>query len=411
MKQLPQNAQAVASAKAVGKTATEYRIKGVPGLVLLCQPSGRAAYYFFYSRTVRGGRKLRKVRIGARGPLTLAEAKRAALGLAASVEAGGDPADRQKQDTRLTFRGLAERRLDEDRSLAPRTAAGYRHVLARHVFPEIGESDAATLTKSAVRGALNPISSDRQADIARAAIGSTYRWAIRQGYLEENPAAGLGQRQAIAPRTRTLSTSELGRLLTGLDDPHSPLDPVMRSILRIALYSAQRRNEVAFAQVSEFDFTSDPPTWTIPGRSRLGGTIDYGRSKNRQTQILPLTPRLSDLFRSAVRKHGAGDFVFVPSARVGIRLRAVRGESVSRAMSRLRSHIGVPDITVHDLRRTASTFWGLAGVPPHINDALLNHRPAATNTTARHYNFARYTSDMLAALDLWGRHLDSLPHG
>lgn len=181
----------------------------------------------------------------------------------------------------------------------------------------------------------------------------------------------------------------------------------MRSILRIVLYSAQRRNEVVFAQISEFDFTSDPPTWTVPGRSRLGGTIDYGRSKNRQTQILPLTPRLTDLFRSAAQIYGAGDFVFVSPGLSGTRFQAVRGESVSRAMSRLRSHIGVPDITVHDLRRTASTFWGLAGVPPHINDALLNHRPAATNTTARHYNFARHTIEMLAALDLWGRHLDS----
>ena len=64
----------------------------VPGLVLLVQPTGAKSFAVRYSRAGR----VMKVTLGPYPALSLAEARRRALGIAASVANGADPAEEKK---------------------------------------------------------------------------------------------------------------------------------------------------------------------------------------------------------------------------------------------------------------------------------------------------------------------------
>jgi integrase len=47
--------------------------------------------------------------------------------------------------------------------------------------------------------------------------------------------------------------------------------------------------------------------------------------------------------------------------------------SVSKAMERTRDKLGIKDITMHDLRRTAGTYMSQYGVPKDVRERILNH--------------------------------------
>jgi integrase len=62
---------------------------------------------------------------------------------------------------------------------------------------------------------------------------------------------------------------------------------------------------------------------------------------------------------------------------------------------------------LHDLRRTATT--GMAGlrVLPHVVDRILNHTSGTIRGVARVYNRFEYQDERKAALEAWGRAVES----
>lgn len=88
---------------------TEWRIKGVRGLVLTISPGGAATYYFYYRIKVPSadGSSMRwahrKLKLGRRDALDYAAAKRQAEDFRRVVDDGGDPAadKKQKEEARL----------------------------------------------------------------------------------------------------------------------------------------------------------------------------------------------------------------------------------------------------------------------------------------------------------------------
>ena len=87
--------------RVVGREA-EYRIQGIPGLVLVAQrprKDGRTSriWRVYYSLTNGNGRTIRKVRLGPYPAIGLAEARRRAAELMEAVERGADPVAEQGQ--------------------------------------------------------------------------------------------------------------------------------------------------------------------------------------------------------------------------------------------------------------------------------------------------------------------------
>ena len=67
--------------------------------------------------------------------------------------------------------------------------------------------------------------------------------------------------------------------------------------------------------------------------------------------------------------------------------------------------------TLHDLRRTAASGMAGIGIPPHVVEAVLNHKSGTIKGVAAVYNRYNYLTEKRAALDAWARRLDTIVKG
>jgi integrase len=86
--------------------------------------------------------------------------------------------------------------------------------------------------------------------------------------------------------------------------------------------------------------------------------------------------------------------------------------SVSTAMERARAKLGISDLTVHDLRRTAGTYLSQLGVPKDVRERIMNHGgKRKSSVTDGVYNRYEYDAEKRAALELWADALDCIVQG
>jgi integrase len=130
--------------------------------------------------------------------------------------------------------------------------------------------------------------------------------------------------------------------------------------------------------------------------------------KNKKQQTVPLSRQAVVRFRQAIELADGNKFVFPAetkhlSSGANPRTPHIHGESVSKALRRLRSQYGIDDITLHDLRRSISTWLGDNGTRPDVIDLILNHQPR--DVTRRHYNLSTMQDLVRTALQVWADHV------
>ena len=409
---LPLNMQAVRAAKAKGANATEYQIGNERGLKLVVLPSGTGTYVLRYDVPARGGRIQRKLKIGRRDAMTVYQARTRADELRRQVEAGSDPVTTAAaRDNALTFRELAEERFSRDPDLADSTKKLYAEALALDAYAAIGDLPANEVTASRVVTILDKIEARGalvQADRTKSAIGGVFAWGRKRCLVATNPTVGLGRRSPATARERVLTDTELAAFWHASQSQEAWLSRAMRYILQLAVLTGQRRSEVAGARVSELKLDCAAPTWTIAGDTRRSGKVVRGRTKNRREQVLPLSRQAVELFREAIGLADGSPCVFPanPAAtqpQGKTRVPHIHGESVSKAVRRLRTRFQIEDVTIHDMRRAISTWLGEQGVRPDVIDRILNHRPR--DITRLHYNFAGMDGLLRSALQMWADHV------
>jgi integrase len=377
---------------ASGAQIAEYRIGGARGLVLHVLQSGTATWYFHYDAEIGKRRERRKLKIGRLDEVTLARALGEAERLRPLIRQGADPVSQIAANREaLTFGDLANERLDKGDPLRPGTLRDYGHVLAKDVLPAIGNIPAKAVTRDDVIRVLDVISargSNRRADTARAVISSIFSHGLDRGLVSDNPASGLRNRHDYQPRDVIASPDDIRRLWSAMDEGEAAMSPTIATIVRLALLTGLRRTEIAAARKAELDLDSASPVLTIP----------RGRAKNRNAHRVPLGRQAASLFRQAVEAAGESEFVF-PGERSPSH---IASRSVSKAMQRTRDKLGIKDITMHDLRRTAGTYMSQYGVPKDVRERILNHGGMRKGSiTESVYNRYEYDAEKRAALELW----------
>ena len=282
--------------------------------------------------------------------------------------------------------------------LRPGTQRDYGHVLNRDILPVIGNKPAKAITREDVIDVLDRVSergANRRADTARAVISSIFGYGLDRGLVAANPASGLRNRHDYQPRDVVASEDDIRRLLAALDNGDAAMSPPVVTIVRLALLTGLRRTEIAAARKAELELSSTSPVLTIP----------RGRAKNRNAHRVPLSPQAAALFRQAVKAAGKSQFVF-PGERSASH---IASRSVSKAMERTRGKLGIKDITMHDLRRTAGTYMSRLGVPKDVRERILNHGGSRKGSiTDGVYNHYEYEAEKRAALELWADAIDGI---
>jgi integrase len=280
----------------------------------------------------------------------------------------------------LTLRVLFEERLALDKDIAARTLEDYRKELELDVFPRIGDVPAVELTSDQIADVLERVErrSRHSTHRARCAIGSTYRWALRRSKLRRNPVVGL-------------------------------------RIMKLAILTGLRESEVAGGHIRELRLDGPLPRWTITRTiSRAGQKVEGRMKRKRRDHVLPLTPPVVALLRRALELNLGSEFIFpadltrTPNGKMP-RKPHINGESVARAMARLRKEIGLEDVRVHDFRKCLTTWLAEYGVIREVRKHILHHAPE--DATDAHYDFSTLEGPVRSALQAWADHISTLASG
>jgi integrase len=399
---LPANVKAIRRAvrdAAASGGVREFRIDGVRGLVLLALPSGTATWYLHYDLAVGRKRRRRKLKIGRLDDIALADAIGVAERQRPDIRTGADPVGRRQNERHEpTFAELVEERFAQGSPLRPATERDYRHVLAHDVLPALGALPAKQVTRDQIVMVINKVASrgaTRRADTTRAIIRSIFAFGIDRGLVDSNPATGLKNRHAYHPREVIADAAHIRTLWEGIESGRAPMATTIGLIVRLALLTGLRRAELAATKQADLDLESARPLLIIPS----------GRAKNRNLHRVPLSPQAAQLFREALGRAGDSPFLF-PGAIPGTH---VLPRSVSKAMERTRDALAIPEVTIHDLRRTVGTYMSQLGVPRDVRERILNHGgKRAGNLTDGVYNRYEFDAEKRAALELWADALDAI---
>jgi integrase len=273
-----------------------------------------------------------------------------------------------------------------------------------NVVPIIGAVKLADLHRRDITRVLDPIKKRKRPIEATRVfedLRAMVRWAVGQGYLDQNPMEAMEPPATAAPRVRFLTDDELRTLWNGLPKSLARSKTCQR-IVRLCLVTAQRVGEVAGMRPSELDMKA--ATWTIPA----------SRSKNGYAHTVPLSRLAVELIQEALAAAGEGaEFVFPnPDGNGSLPASAV-ARTILRAHEpdedRPNGRFGIAHWTAHDLRRTAVSGMAELKVAPIVLGHVINHRSVTrAGVTLSVYSQYDYAKEKREALNLWAAHVQSI---
>ena len=127
--------------------------------------------------------------------------------------------------------------------------------------------------------------------------------------------------------------------------------------------------------------------------------IPAERSKNGKAHSVPLSPLAIALFKEAKATAGDSKYLFPSPRNPDV---PISRDTVTRALQVNRERLGLEDVRVHDLRRTASSNMSALGVPKHVRERVLNHSLGRLDQS---YDLYEYLAEKRAALIRWSERL------
>jgi integrase len=383
------NARNVTTLQAVGGVRTDYRDELLPGFFLRVTPQGTRSFGIVYT-TLDG--RLRRCTLGPVGPLGLSQARSQAKKLRGAVAQGEDPHGdrmiaRRQRLTAATLEDLAESFLSSKEALAwrPKTRQEFARILRVEVVPALGHLKPDEVRRGEVRALVDRLS-DRAPVMANRVFEVTrrlYTWAMGRDLVEASPCVGLSKPSPETQRDRVLTEDEIRAVWAACEAEPG----IIADAFRLMLVTAQRRGEVLSMRWQDVDGS----WWTIPA----------ALAKNGLAHRVPLSRQALTILER-LRKRSNGPWVF-PSPTTDRPI-----ENPQKAAERLRERSKVPDLRLHDLRRTAASLMTGMGISRLTVMKILNH--AEREVTAV-YDRHSYDPEKRSALEAWGRRLEQVLSG
>jgi integrase len=372
----------------------------LPGFGICVRETGLKAWAVQY-RTSDG--RSRRESLGDIRAVTLEEARATARDRISRARRGEDPqADKLAARRALKVLKLVDDYLeDTTKQHKPRYQLEVERHLRRRAAP-LHNMAAVSVTRSDVNQLIQAIAQQNggiEANRVRASLSAMWTWSLRTGRIEgDNPVAYVPKPSKETPRERVLTDAELAVIwdCTGGDHDHD-------RIVRLLLLTGARREEVGAMEWGELLFSPDGVSalWTIPReRTKNGlahevplGLLALAQLPAQREDNPKVFGRLSNGFSGWSRC----------KERLDQRIEAALHDNETRAA------VFATGWTLHDLRRTFSTWCNENGVDSHVVEAMLNHVSGrARHGVAGIYNKATYRAQKSAALAAWEAHLSRL---
>ncbi len=317
-----------------GEAQTDYFDTDCAGLALRVS-SRRKSWTFHYSLA---GRK--RLTFGAYPLLSLSAARTKADEARAAIAAGSDPRSIASE----TLTSVCAEYMRREGGLL-RSADWRQGVLARHVYPTLGNRPIAEIRRSEIVRLLDHIADESGAPMADKTLGIVRKvmnwYAARSDDFRSPIVRGMARtRMSETARDRTLSDDEIRAIW-------SASGGVFGNFVRFLLLTAARRTEAARMTWTEVAGSD----WTLPA----------SRNKTGVDLVRPLSASALALLPS-----GEG---FVWSTNGGAT--AIAGFTLFKRQ--LDAASGVSEWRLHDLRRTARSLMSRAGIPTDHAERCLGH--------------------------------------
>ena len=382
----------LASRKAPACGRTIYTDSTVPGLTFrVSAPTksnseGRRDWLLRY-RPRRQAQKA--VALGAYPVVSLSMARQRAGAIVAAAKRGIDliaTEEREEQAQRAAqakARPLAD--IANDYLDSVKHLRSWRSIESRtrcHIIPKLGNKPVGEVTRADVVDFLDRLERGEglrhQVNRCRETLRAIFAYAIERELVTVNPIVGVSKRRVETPRDRILTADELTALWMAIEK----LPELPRAYFRVVLLTGARRNEVRGMAWSELDL--DAGLWRLPAE----------RTKSGRPFELPLSAPILEMLRTLPR---IGPMVFAFDGK--------RPITVHQLIERLRRDAGLPDVRLHDLRRTLRTGLAELGISFEVAERVLNHAMPGLQAV---YNRHSYAAEKRTALVLWAEHVLSL---
>lgn len=378
----------------------DYKLTDGAGLYLLVRPNRSKLWRFKY----RFDGKEKLLSLGRYPDLGLADARLRREEAKLALRQGRDPGAKPDEANGMTFE-VAARAWHTHRSpsLDPGHASRLLTRLERDAFPALGRRELRTVKSADVLAMVRTVEARGALDVSRRLkqhVSQIYRFAIPQGWADNDPAAVLTDLLRPKPRVRHMARvgmNELPDLVRAIDQYDGDETPRRRAVTRAALLFTlltwARTSETRLAKWDEFEgLDGTEPLWRVPAV----------RMKMEREHLVPLAPQVVALL-SELREGASGDFVF-PGDKLG---RPISQNTMIYGCYRM-GYRGRQ--TVHGFRGIASTWANEAECyrPDWVEMALAH---SDRDEVRGAYNSALYLTPRRRMLGAWADLLGALISG
>jgi integrase len=262
--------------------------------------------------------------------------------------------------------------------LKARTYADYSYYLNRHF--RYGTTKLDELSPYTIASTINKLGNRPSTQrYAYGVIRAVMRWAHRKHYVDRNPMERMQNPQRYIPRERVLTDDELRQVWRAAGDD------TFGKIVKLLILTGQRKGEIT-------KLTGD-----MVGENTI--TFPALLTKNGRKHTIPLGTTARVLLDPISNESG---YFFLASGKT------TPFNGYSTCKPKLDKRSGVPNWTLHDLRRTFASGLAAQGVQLPVIERMLNHISGSFGGIVGVYQRYDFMPEMRDAIAKWESHLQNL---
>ena len=362
------------------------------GLFLDITTTGVKSWWYRYSLN---GKQERLV-IGRYPDLSLKDARQVRDESASLVAKGISPKKDKAKPRGILFKDYGERYLNEVIKKERKNPYNMILCLNKDIYPMIGNVALDQINVDDVRRVIwrkKDQGYDAAANQVRGLLKRMFDYAMTLGLVPFNPVLSIPTRHIYkaVPRERYLKTDEIRMFYTTL--LNSRIYRPRKLGLLLSLLTLVRKSELLRAKWEHIDF--EQRLWLIP-ETKADSATGYSRE-----MVVYMSDQVIEIFKELKTIAGNEPFVFV-GRQSGTH---ISHNAFNTAQKSALSLTDIPDFTVHDLRRTASTHLNEQGFNSDAIEACLNHTMRGVRGV---YNKAKYEKERTEMMMKWSNHIFSV---
>ena len=362
------------------------------GLFLDITTTGVKSWWYRYSLN---GKQERLV-IGRYPDLSLKDARQVRDESASLVAKGISPKQSKNKVTSVLFSDYGERYLNEVIKKERKDPYNMILCLNNDIYPMIGHIALDQIGIDDVRRVIwrkKDQGYDAAANQVRGLLKRMFDYAMTLGLVPYNPVLAIPTRHIFkaVPRNRYLSTGEIRTYYTTL--LNSRIYRPRKLGLLLSLLTLVRKSELLRAKWEHIDF--EQRIWLIPETKADSAT---GHSRE---MVVYMSDQVIEIFKELKTIAGDEPYVFV-GRKSGTH---ISHNAFNTAQKSALALTDMPDFTVHDLRRTASTHLNEQGFNSDAIEACLNHTMKGVRGV---YNKAKYEKERIEMMQKWSDYIFSV---